>query len=119
MTSPALQPLRVYLDEDVDVLISQLLISRGFESLTAVNAGHLGWADEEHLEFARAESRVLITHNRVDFERLSKTWWTQQKEHAGIILAIRRANTYALVRSLLPVLARYDQSGWRNIVLIA
>src|SRR5260370_42138210 len=118
MTSPVLQPLRVYLDEDVDVLISQLLISRSFGCLTALEAGHLGWSDEQHLEFARAESRILITHNRVDFESLSKTWWAQQKEHAGIILAIRRANTYALVRNLLPVLGRYDQSGWRNIVLV-
>jgi predicted nuclease of predicted toxin-antitoxin system len=87
MTSPAGRPMRVYLDECVDVLVGQLLSSRGFDCLTAVEAGHLQWSDEEHLQFATNDSRILITHNRVDFERLSITWWAQQKEHAGIILA--------------------------------
>ncbi len=109
----------MYLDEDVDVLVGQLLASRGFDCLTAVSAGHLGWVDERHLEFASAESRILITHNRIDFERLARAWYTQQKEHAGIILAVRRANTYALARHLLPALSRYDQAGWRNILLFA
>ncbi len=103
----------------MDVLVSQLLSSRGFECLTAVDAGHLGWSDEKHLEFAYVESRVLITHNRVDFEHLAIVWWAKQKEHAGIILAIRRADTYSLARHLLQALNRYDQSGWRNIVLVA
>ena len=119
MTTPVGQPMRVYLDECVDVLIGQLLSSRGFDSLSAVDAGHLGWSDEKHLEFARNESRILITHNRVDFERLAVAWWTQQKEHAGIILAIRRADSYALARHLLQALNRYDQAGWRNVVLVA
>ena len=111
--------MRVYLDECVDVLIGRLLSSRGFECLTAVDAGHLGWSDEKHLEFARSESRILITHNRVDFERLALAWWSQQKEHAGIILAIRRVDSYALTRHLLQALNRYDQLGWRNVLLVA
>ena len=119
MTGSAGQPLRVYLDECVDVLIAQLLSSRGLDCLTALDAGHLAWSDEKHLEFACADSRILITHNRVDFERLAITWWAQQKEHAGIILAMRRADTYALGRHLLRALNQYDQAGWRNVVLVA
>ena len=41
--------LRLYLDEDVDVLLKPLLASRGHDVLTAAEAGALGWLDEKHL----------------------------------------------------------------------
>jgi hypothetical protein len=114
--------LRLYLDEDVDVLLAELLAARGFDCLTTVSAGHIGWSDEAHLDFALCESRILISHNRQhfeQFEQLAVRWWGQQKEHAGIVLAIRRANTYELARHVLSVLAHYNQSGWRNCVMYA
>lgn len=112
-------PLRVYLDEDVDVLLGRLLEARGFDSLSASSAGHLAWADERHLEFAAADQRLLITHNRVDYERLAKQWWNQSREHAGIVLAVRRAASYDLMRRVLPVLALYSQTEWHNVVMYA
>ncbi len=72
-----------------------------------------------NLEFATLEGRVVITHNRTDFESLAVAWWGLKKEHAGIVLAIRRANTYELARHILPVLGLYDQQSWRNQVLYA
>src|SRR5947209_12158091 len=89
---PLPSALRLYLDEDVDVLLADLLAARGFDCLTAVTAGHLGWSDEAHLEYALQESRILISHNCQDFECLAVQWWGQQKEHAGIVLTIRRAD---------------------------
>jgi hypothetical protein len=80
---------------------------------------YLSWSDEAHLDYARQESRILLTHNRQDFEKLARQWWGQQKEHAGMVIAIRRANTYELARHVLPVLVRYDQAGWRNCVMYA
>ena len=111
--------LRIYLDEDVDVLLAQLLHSRGFDCVSASQESHLGWTDEQHLEWANPVGRILITHNRVDFETLARQWWDQSRDHAGIMLAIRRANTYELMRRVLPVLARYDQADWRNVVMYA
>ena len=111
--------LRVYLDEDVDVLLASLLAAHGFDCLTAGGAGHLRWTDEAQLEYAAQESRILITHNRVDFENLAVAWWGRQQDHAGIILAIRRGDTYELARHVLPVLGLYDQAGWRNLVMYA
>jgi len=116
---PKPSALRLYLDEDVDVLLADLMAARGFDCLTTVNAGHLGWSDEAHLDYALQESRILISHNRQDFEQLAVRWWRQQKQHAGIIIAIRRANTYELARHVMPVLVRYDQAGWRNCVMYA
>ena len=112
-------PLHVYLDEDVDVLLVPLLTSRNIDCLTTLAVGNLGRRDEDQLAFAARESRVLVTHNRTDFENLAVAWWNQQRDHAGIVLAIRRIDTYALARQLLAVLRRYDQGGWRNAVLYA
>jgi predicted nuclease of predicted toxin-antitoxin system len=110
-------PLRVYLDEDVDVIVAALLAAHGIDCLTALAAGNLGLRDEEQLNFAAQENRVLITHNRVDFERLAVAWFNQQRDHAGIILAVRRADSYVLTRRILPVLRIYDQISWINAVL--
>ena len=112
-------PLRVYLDEDVDVLLVPLLAVRSIDCLTTLAAGNLSRMDEEQLAIATQDSRIIITHNRTDFEKLAVAWWNQQGDHAGIVLAIRRADTYALARHLVPVLRQYDQQGWRNTVMYA
>jgi hypothetical protein len=82
-------PLRVYLDEDVDVLLAPLLAAHGIDCLTTVAAGNLSRTDEEQLTFAFQETRLLITHNHTDFENLATAWWGRQRDYAGIILAIR------------------------------
>jgi hypothetical protein len=111
--------LRVYLDQDVDVLLSDLLAAHGLDCQTALACGHIGWSDEAHLEFSSQDSRVIVTHNRRDFEQLALAWWGAKKEHGGIVLAFRRANTYDLVRHALPVLGTFDQQKWKNQLLYA
>jgi len=117
--NPALAPWRVTLDEGIDVLPAPLLTARGMEVLAAVGAGYPGWGDEAQLVFAAKNSRVLVSHNRADFEALAVLWWSRQQDHAGVVLAVRRASPYDLLRHVLPVLARYDQGGWRNVVMNA
>jgi hypothetical protein len=95
------------------------LAAHGIDCLTTLAAGNLRLSDAEQLAFAHQESRVLITHNRTDFESLAISWWRQQRDHSGIVLAMRRADTYDLARHVLPVLQLYDQAGWRNTVLYA
>lgn len=111
--------LQIYLDEDVDVLLAPLLAAHGIDCLTTLSAGHLARNDEEQLSYALQEGRVIITHNKVDFEDLAVEWWKLQRDHAGIVLAVRRHDTYDLARHVLPVLQRYDQAGWRNVVMYA
>lgn len=62
---------------------------------------------------------MIITHNRTDFENLAITWWGQQRQHGGIVMAIRHASPYELLRHVLPVLRLFDQAGWRDVVLYA
>lgn len=41
--------IRIYLDEDVNVLLADLLKARGFEAITTREAGQLSKTDEEQL----------------------------------------------------------------------
>lgn len=82
--------IELYADEDVSAIISKSVKARGFSVLTTLEVGNLGKSDAEQLGFAAAEKRVLLTHNRVDFEELAKEYFEQDKTHHGIIIAVRR-----------------------------
>ena len=82
--------ISLYLDEDVDVLISDLVRIRGFEATTTQAARQLSSNDAQQLAFAAANRRTLLTHNRVDFEILAQRYFEEKKTHSGIIIAVRR-----------------------------
>ena len=83
-------PAPVYLDEDVSVVVAGILRARGFDAMTTRDAGQLGRSDAEQLSFAAESNRVLLTHNRADFERLHREWLQAGRQHGGIIVARRR-----------------------------
>ncbi len=58
--------------------------------VTARDAGQLGRSDAEQLTFAAASERVLLTHDRVHFERLHREWLDAGRNHAGILVGRRR-----------------------------
>lgn len=68
-------PAPVYLDEDVSVIVAAILKARGFDVVTARDAGQPGRSDFQQLAFGAEAGRVLLTHNRVDFERLHREWF--------------------------------------------
>jgi hypothetical protein len=80
----------LHCDEDVSVVLAAMLLARGFTVTTARDAGQLGRSDEEQLTFATNAGSVLLTHNRVDFERLHGSWFEAGRPHSGIIIARRR-----------------------------
>lgn len=86
---------KVYADEDVDILVAHLLVARGFDVKTARELAMLGKSDPEQLEFAVSLKRCLLTHNRLDFERLHTSYITNNKSHQGILIAKRR-NDYEI-----------------------
>ena len=95
--------IEVYLDEDVDILIAELLRARGFTATTTVEAGNRGASDADQLAYAAARGQAFLTHNRVDFEALARAYATAGHQHAGIILAARRP-PYEVARRLLLLL---------------
>ena len=80
----------LYLDEDVNVVLSELVRARGFRATTTQEAGQLGKSDAEQLAFAAQQGKAILTHNRVDFEALARTYFEDKKPHSGIIVAVRR-----------------------------
>lgn len=67
--------IELYLDEDVDVLIAQLMRARGFVVVTTQEVGQLGNNDAEQLAYAFRQHKTLLTYNRVDFEALAQTYF--------------------------------------------
>lgn len=79
--------MRLYLDESVSVVVSNLLQQHGVDCRTARDAGHLGATDEHQLTVATQEGRILFTHDTRDFLQLATDWHSAGKIHAGILLA--------------------------------
>ncbi len=95
--------IALYLDENVDVLVADLVRARQFEVTTAVEVGQLGRSDPDQLAYAASHQMALVTHNRVDFERLAEEYFATGQTHSGIIIAVRRS-PYELARRLLVIL---------------
>jgi predicted nuclease of predicted toxin-antitoxin system len=79
------------LDEDVSIVVAAILRARGFDALTARDAGRLGRSDAEQLTAAADAGRIFLTHNRADFEQLHRAWLAAGKTHSGILVARRRS----------------------------
>ncbi len=96
--------VRLYFDEDVSASIVDNLRQRGFDVSSARDAGRLRLDDASQLAFAAADSRAIVTHNRLDFERLHETYLSEDREHHGIIVAKRRPSDTVVVVKLLALL---------------
>ncbi|TAK56856.1 MAG: hypothetical protein EPO24_10550 [Bacteroidetes bacterium] len=82
--------VRLYLDEDVNVLLALLLQARSINITTAHGQKMLGRSDVEQLDFASTLNAALVTHNRVDFEKLFQEYIENERRYDGIIVLIRR-----------------------------
>lgn len=79
--------IKLYLDEDVRVLLGQVLRSRGYDVLHTLEAGHDGNSDLDQLTFAANTGRAILTHNISDYVELAKLYQNQAKTHYGIIVS--------------------------------
>ena len=78
-------PIKLYLDENVNIALASALRRRGFDVVTARERGTLGADDREQIALAASEGRTILTHDVADYIRLHQQWLEQKKEHAGII----------------------------------
>lgn len=115
--TPATLFIKLYLDEDVSVLLAELLRSRGFDVLCTREAHNLGLSDRAQLLFATSQGRGILTHNRHDFEALHRALLADQRSHAGIIIANRRASDAELSRRVLKVLNLFTADELKNQLL--
>ena len=87
----------LYMDEDMSALVATLLRSRGLDVTTVPEQSTLGKTESEQLEFAASLGRCLVTHNRVDFERLHLQFIEEGREHCGIIV-VPQKTAYEVVQ---------------------
>lgn len=107
--------IELYLDEDVDILVAELLARRGYSVITARDAGMLGLDDSEQLAYAVRQQRAFLTHNRNDFEKLALAYFESAQTHYGIILAIRRT-PHEIVNRLIRLLNEVTADDFQNQV---
>jgi len=82
--------VKTYLDENISFVVAEILRSRGFEAMTAQEAGNKGLSDDKQLEFASHQGMAILTHDRVDFEELATDYFANDKTHHVIIIAYPR-----------------------------
>ena len=84
----------LYLDEGLSVQTDRRLVDLGDDVIDARSVVRDGTSDHQHLLIATRFRRILVTHNRVDFELLHHAWvdWFQELAneprpvHAGIVI---------------------------------
>ena len=97
--------------------LTKALQARGVDVATALDAGMLEREDEEQLDYAIAQGRVLYSFNIGDFHRLHTTYLAGDKSHAGIILS--RQQHYSVgeqMRRLLKLIATKSAEEMRSRV---
>lgn len=107
---------RLYCDEDVmDHDLVDALRSRGMDVTTALDANMIDRDDEEHLDHATRQGRVLFSFNRRDFHRLHTQYLALGKTHAGIILANQQQYSMGeLMRRILRLSAAKSPAEMEN-----
>lgn len=114
------------MDEDSSKrAVARGLRQNGIEVLTAIEAGRQGASDEEQLEFAATQGRVLFSANVADFARIHKAWLQAGRHHSGLVLLHRQRTPIGiqvraltrLANALVPGAMRDRQeylSGWQD-----
>jgi hypothetical protein len=105
--------IELYLDEDVDVLLADLVRARGFCAVTTRDADRLGASDLEQLDWAADQHKTFLTHNREHFELLAAEFHAAARTHAGIIITERHP-PYEILRRLLRILNHVTADEMRD-----
>ncbi len=91
------EKIRFHLDENVSIAIARSLRKRGIDVSTTAEQNLIQATDEDQLDFARKEGRVLVTHDS-DFLRLHD----QGCSHCGIAYCKLGSRTIGqIIKSLL------------------
>jgi hypothetical protein len=78
--------IRPYLDHNFQEQIGFALRREGFDVVIAREIGHERLSDEDHLRWATARGRTVLTHDKVDFTTLNQAWAERGENHAGIVI---------------------------------
>jgi hypothetical protein len=114
--------MRLLLDADLSRRRVGVLLERRGHDVLALQADPVrrSLPDDQVLELAASEGRILITRNARHFHPLARLWAEEQRAHAGLILIwTMKSNAFReIVSGVDRVLAeRPDAESWRDLVL--
>lgn len=75
--------LRFYTDTHIAKQVAIQLREQGIEVIRCEEIGLAEASDEEHLEYAARDNRVMVTKDN-DFPRIHARWQAEGRHHAGI-----------------------------------
>jgi hypothetical protein len=97
--------IRIYLDEDtMDRNLLAALHLRKVDVLSASEANMLSRSDEEQLQWALENQRIIYSFNVRDFYRLHTQLVEAKEQHAGIVLSSQNYSIGEQMRRLLRII---------------
>jgi len=111
--------IRIYIDEDsMKQALVTALRNAGVDTITPSDVNRTGYPDEEQLEWATGEGRVLYTANIGDFCRIHSVLMAQGVSHAGIIMVQQqRYSVGDLLRGILNLMEAMSAEDMINQVV--
>mgnify|MGYP006274785865 CR=1 FL=1 len=98
--------IRLYIDEDaMDRELIRALRARNVDVISVQDTGTEGQLDEEQLNLATSQNRVLYSHNIADFCQLHTEFIAEGKTHAGIVLLSQEYSIGEQLRAILGLVA--------------
>lgn len=109
--------MRLLLDAHISAKAVARPLRRRNHDVRAVGeeAALAGWSDEDLLELANQEQRVLITFDADDFPRIARSWGAQSRSHAGciVIVGIDHSEFGLIVKIVERAFTQFpDQANW-------
>ncbi|MFQ5780088.1 MAG: DUF5615 family PIN-like protein [Nitrospiria bacterium] len=109
-------PVKLYLDEDIDPLLAQVLRDRRIDCLSTQEADHCGLPDADQLAFAAEQERAILTFNVKDYVQLAREYAISNKHHRGIVVS-NHLPFRELLRRVLGLILRHTHEGLNDKLL--
>jgi len=107
--------IRLYLDEDaMSNSLLRTLRSREIDVISVQEAGTEGSPDDQQLEWAISQGRVIYSHNISDFCRLHSQYLGSGRNHAGIALISQNTTIGAQVRAIVALVSQKTAENMQN-----
>src|SRR4030067_862172 len=104
------QPIRLYLDEMIPVVLALILRQYGHDVLAAKEVNMFGKSDEDQLTFAVSNKRAILTFNIKDFVLIHKKWLLRVPPPPTFV----RLHPHGHCEGRSPEAISFDQTGFAS-----